>query len=474
MAQHDYNIANQTGLEFRVDLNNALQAIVTDNSGATAPSTTFPGMFWRDTSVSPSVLKKRNDANDAWVTVLTPAGEAISGATTAAAQRSALGLGTAATGYLGALAHQVVQLDGAARLPAVDGSLLLNLPPTSAAPLVKSNYTTPCLIKTGANTLAIAAGTKVNVSGSLVSFAAQTAITIPTLTPGNDYSVWVLPGGTAQAVVDPFSAQASAPAVGAIKIGGFHYGLVAPGTTPAGGSFATSGFNNTGGSKVWTQYDVDRIAGINEYSIWDLQYRSKGEQRGSTFDPQTRTWWGIYLCSTNHIGNGISCYNTDVASGTVLPRIPWPYGGNGTTTYGRLSLYEAQEIAASHFCRLPSYEEFMSAAFGVTEGNSLGGASSTIPVTTRQPGYTSRIGIEQATGHQWIIGAPFGSSAGSAWLGTGRGSLYGTTGLPLFGGARVHGPDAGSRCSNWICSAGDSVWYLGLRAVADHYQGGYY
>ena len=62
MAQHDYNLANQTGLEFRADLNNALQAIVTDNSGATEPSTTFPGMVWRDTSSSPSVLKKRTDA----------------------------------------------------------------------------------------------------------------------------------------------------------------------------------------------------------------------------------------------------------------------------------------------------------------------------------------------------------------------------------------------------------------------------
>ncbi len=129
MAQHDYNIANQTGLEFRADLNNALQAIVTDNSGATAPSTTFPGMVWRDTSVSPSVLKKRNDANNAWVTVLTPAGEAISGATNASSQRTALGLGTAATLNAGTSANNVVQLDGTGKLPAVDGSALTKLPP---------------------------------------------------------------------------------------------------------------------------------------------------------------------------------------------------------------------------------------------------------------------------------------------------------------------------------------------------------
>ena len=41
MAQHDYNIANQTGANFRADLNNALNAIATNNSGDHEPSTTF-------------------------------------------------------------------------------------------------------------------------------------------------------------------------------------------------------------------------------------------------------------------------------------------------------------------------------------------------------------------------------------------------------------------------------------------------
>lgn len=334
----------------------------------------------------------------------------------------------------------------------------------------KADRCTPCLVKTGAGTLAVKAGTTVYLSSGAVSFGAQTAITMPALTAGEDYSVWVLPNGTAQAVADPFSSPATAPAPGALKIGGFHYGLVAPGATPASGGFSTSGFTNTGGNKVWTQADVDRIAGINEFSIWDLVFRSKGEQHGMVLDPQTRTWWGIYLCSTNHIANGISRYNTDVASGTVLPRIPLTYGGDGTTTYGRLSLYEAVEIAASHACRLPSYEEFMSAAFGVTEGQAIGGATSTIPATTRQAGYTSRIGIEQATGHHWIIGAPFGSTGGAAWSGVGRGSFYGTSGLPLFGGARSSGSLAGSRCSSWDAAPSGSAWSIGLRAACDHLQ----
>ena len=69
MAQHDYNIANQSGQAFRADLNNALAAIVSGNSGASAPSTTFAYQDWVDTSSSPALLKQRNGANNAWVTI---------------------------------------------------------------------------------------------------------------------------------------------------------------------------------------------------------------------------------------------------------------------------------------------------------------------------------------------------------------------------------------------------------------------
>lgn len=69
MAQHDYNIANQSGQAFRADLNNALAAIVSNNSGASAPSTTFAYQYWVDTSTSPATLKQRNSSNNAWLTI---------------------------------------------------------------------------------------------------------------------------------------------------------------------------------------------------------------------------------------------------------------------------------------------------------------------------------------------------------------------------------------------------------------------
>lgn len=130
MAQHDYNIANQTGLEFRADLNSMAEAIVTQNSGPTEPTVTYADMRWLDTSTSPPTEKRRNSSNTGWATTLTEAGRAVAGAADASVQRTALGLGSAATLNAGTSANNVVRLDSSARLPAVDASQLTNLPAT--------------------------------------------------------------------------------------------------------------------------------------------------------------------------------------------------------------------------------------------------------------------------------------------------------------------------------------------------------
>lgn len=67
MATHDYVIDNQSASAFRSDLNGVLQAIVTQNSSATAPATTYADMFWYDSANNQ--LKKRNEANSAWITL---------------------------------------------------------------------------------------------------------------------------------------------------------------------------------------------------------------------------------------------------------------------------------------------------------------------------------------------------------------------------------------------------------------------
>ena len=67
MSQHDYNIANAAGATVRADINSVLSAIVSQNSGASEPATTFAYEWWADTTNS--VLKIRNSGNTGWVTL---------------------------------------------------------------------------------------------------------------------------------------------------------------------------------------------------------------------------------------------------------------------------------------------------------------------------------------------------------------------------------------------------------------------
>jgi len=67
VATHDYVISNGTGSAVRSDINGALAAIVSQNSNASAPATTYAYMTWADTSAG--VMKMRNSANSAWISL---------------------------------------------------------------------------------------------------------------------------------------------------------------------------------------------------------------------------------------------------------------------------------------------------------------------------------------------------------------------------------------------------------------------
>ena len=69
MSQHDLSIANQGFPAFRSDLNDALQALGSMQSGTSAPATTFANMLWYDTTNN--IVKMRNEDNDAWISLFT-------------------------------------------------------------------------------------------------------------------------------------------------------------------------------------------------------------------------------------------------------------------------------------------------------------------------------------------------------------------------------------------------------------------
>ena len=107
MAQHDYVIANGTGAAVRSDLNNGLAAIVSNNSGATEPATMYAYQWWADTTTG--LLKLRNAANSAWVTV-----------------------GTLASANLGLAALASPTFTGTVTAPTFTASTAVNIPLGSA------------------------------------------------------------------------------------------------------------------------------------------------------------------------------------------------------------------------------------------------------------------------------------------------------------------------------------------------------
>ena len=64
MAQADYSIANQGFPATRADINSHLEAIATNNSGTSAPSTQYAGQFWIDTTTSTWTMYIHDGADD--------------------------------------------------------------------------------------------------------------------------------------------------------------------------------------------------------------------------------------------------------------------------------------------------------------------------------------------------------------------------------------------------------------------------
>lgn len=402
MPQHDMIIDNANFPTLRADVNNAIAALVANSSGATEPATTYAHQWWADTAND--LLKQRNAANSGWISILV------------------LSTGRPVT----STAH----------------GLFYKADPAAVA-----------FTKTGAGTAEIKAGTKVDVSGTLVEFASATAITMPTLTAGTDYAIWVKTDATLQAD----ASFVSAPGAGTWrKIGGFHYAPGGNATGVAGG---------------------DTTPAINAYSLWDLKFRPAcPDPRGMTLVADS-FWSDIYLLGVEHLTNGTSKYNVTIADGSSPPKIPTKFGGNGSAAYSTLNWWEAAEVMQSWGKRLPTYDEFAALAYGTTEAQSSEGSN--VPTTgVNGTGYTntwneftSKWGAIQSTGCLWVWGDEFGGGAAAAsWTANtgGRGSTYQMENAVRFGGNWGTTSNSGSRASDWYASPAASVSSIGVRGVCDH------
>jgi len=313
----------------------------------------------------------------------------------------------------------------------------------------KADSSTVVFTKTGSGAAQIKAGTTIYVGETEVVFSTATSITMPTLTAGTDYAIWVSASGAIQATTN----HTSAPSAGSWrKIGGFHY-------APGGNATAQSGGNTT--------------PQINEYSFWDLKFRPAcADPRGMTLVADT-FWADIYLTGVDAITNGSSKYNVTIADGSSPPKVPTMYGGNGSTTYGSYTWFEAMELATAFGKKCPTQQEFMALAYGTTEASSRGTDAVTTQMSTTDDNYTSKWGVIQAAGCLYVWGRDRGGPAAAAsWNANteGRGSEYNAPKAVYFGGYWNNGANSGSRCSNWFAAASGSYNYISSRFVCDHLQ----
>jgi len=301
----------------------------------------------------------------------------------------------------------------------------------------KASPDAPAWTKTGNGTAESQTELTLEVNGSVITIASGTSISMPTLNAGTDYAIWATPAGALQA-----DASFSTPPVsGARKVGGFHY-------APGGNAAAQSGGDST--------------AQINEYSFWDLKWRPACEDPRGMACIAGGFWADIYLTGVDHHTGGTSAYNVTIADGSSPPKVPDAFGGNGSTTYGSYTWYEAAELLASHGKRPPTQAEFMALAYGVTEETDAGSDPGSTGLDAAR---TSKWGVMQATGNMWVWGNQHGGQVDDT---AGRGeSLYQPSAV-LLGGNWHNGTDAGSRCSAWDSAPSSSDSGIGSRGVCDH------
>jgi hypothetical protein len=113
--QHDYNIANQSFPSFRTDLNNALSAIQTCNSGTSRPTGAVAGQIWLDTTSATSpTLKIYDGADDISLATINYTTNTVDWLDSSV---SITGLSTTATGTVLTLADTYLNLTQSIRIP---------------------------------------------------------------------------------------------------------------------------------------------------------------------------------------------------------------------------------------------------------------------------------------------------------------------------------------------------------------------
>ncbi len=217
------------------------------------------------------------------------------------------------------------------------------------------------------------------------------------------------------------------------KVGGFHFGLIS---------------ENFEAQNNIDKKHASKIAGINKYSIWDEQHRPICNPKGMVYIKKANIWVDIYLCNSNFDEVG-----TSSSKGAILA---------GDKDEGRETPNGMQEFKYEDFAnlgkrfgkRMLTKDEFQIAMDGVKENVSAekidNGKIQHIDFLT------SKYGIEQATGVQWVWSLDKYKDSDDIAV--------------RLGGDRGSGVRAGSRASHWGNYVWSTYWSIGCRFACDHLQ----
>ena len=448
MTQESIEILDGSGSEVLEQLNGAFETLATNNSGGTAPQTTYAGMFWLDTSNTEKVLKQRSSDNASWVVIGTidedglfhPANTVSSEDITVTKQGNTFNI-----------ANKLVKLNAQGKLPVLDGSLLTNLTiPTTAA---KTHY-----LEAGSDhsKILILAGTSLEVSTSsgIKTFTVNenTEFSFPQLldagspVPGKDYSMFLVPDGSGGLKVK-FSLNSTAPegySVGDVaRIGGFHTMCV---------SITSS--NAPSSSHPYVGYNAGEIMFT---TIWDQIHRPKCSPNGMAYVELLDLWVDIYNQS------GKNGAETSVFGGTRACSRMWDDHAEDMRLVGKRFLRDF---------------EFTEAAEGSPQKLAVKGAAQPSPDTTGGHMTTSNLyiiskyGIWEMTGLQWQWLLEVAANGGSNWstntgLSGAKGQLYGSSNALLAGGDWDGSSCCGSRSRSGADGRGAVHANLGGRGACE-------
>ena len=172
MATHDYIISNASGASVRADLNNALAAIVSNNSNATSPATTYAFQFWADTTTGQ--LKIRNAANSAWITLMELDGTMLMEDGTVSAPGLAFASDTN-TGFFRSAADKInFATGGAERLEIGSSEVVFNDPSNDVDFRVESNGKTHMLFVDAGNDAVVIGGNSALTSDTQLTLTSTT------------------------------------------------------------------------------------------------------------------------------------------------------------------------------------------------------------------------------------------------------------------------------------------------------------